>query len=78
MRQHPAAAAADLPKPHLVKETAAAGAGPTAAARGAEAAAAPAGHLMQERAMDWTKWDEQVETGRPGVLSGVSKGGRED
>lgn len=50
MRQHPAA---DLPKPHLVKETEAAGAGPTAAARGAEAAAAPAGHLMQERAMDW-------------------------
>nr|CAB3484052.1 unnamed protein product [Digitaria exilis] len=62
---------------------------PAAAARGDEAAAAPAGHLMQERAMDWfssigwarcfltveeTKWDEQVETGRPGVLSGVSKG----
>jgi hypothetical protein len=50
MRQLPAAAAVDLPKPHLAKETAAVGDGGGAAAR---RAAAPAGHLMQESAMDW-------------------------
>jgi len=50
MRQLPAAAAVDLPKPHLAKETAAIGDGGGAAAR---RAAAPAGHLMQESAMDW-------------------------
>ena len=49
MRQHPAAAV-DLPRPHLAKETAAIGDGGGAAAR---RAAAPAGHLMQESAMDW-------------------------
>jgi len=52
MRQHAAAAAADLPKPpHLAKETAAAVANGCAAARRAEAAPAAAGHLMQESAM---------------------------
>jgi hypothetical protein len=90
MRQH--SRAADLPKPpHLVKETAAAGACGGAAARPEETAAAPAGHLMQESAMEmesgeraggfllWKRETKGVtsrlERGRVGALSGVSKAG---
>jgi hypothetical protein len=45
--RHPAVAPADLPKPHLAKET---GAGSPAAGR-AETPMAPAGHRMQDSAI---------------------------
>lgn len=48
--RHPTAAA-DLPKPHLAKETAAGAGAGGPAARWVETAAAPAGHRMQESAM---------------------------
>jgi hypothetical protein len=68
MRQHPPPAA-DLPKPHLAKETAAVGDGGGAAAR---RTAAPAGHLMQDSAMDWASsvgraWLPSLEETKSGV-----------
>jgi hypothetical protein len=87
MRQH--STAADLPKPpHLAKETAAAGTCGCAEARPEETpAAAPAGHLMHESAMDWVLLLPLEETkgggagagwrGGEWVLSGVSTGAEE-
>jgi hypothetical protein len=50
--RHPLAAAADLPKPHLAKETTAeAGAGGPAARRAETEAAATVGHRMHESAI---------------------------